>query len=377
MSIATQIFLPRHGGQLRAISERYGIPSEELMDFSANINPIGPPPSVLAAMRRALTDPATLSEYPDLNQTELRQNLAAHTGTDIEGITVANGFVPLLEACLRSITPRRCLLPVPAFNEYRKVLENAGIAVIPYPLSSEASFLYDPDAILKAALNNSCDAILLANPQNPSGTICDAEELIRLVKMAVHNKITVLLDEAFIDYSPTHSLVQQVTERTNLIVFRSITKFFAIPGLRVAYAASHPSKTQAIRRYVAPWPITTLASCAVGAAINDEAYAVESRRLNEQRRAFLQTELGRLEIASYPSAANFILLQLPTTVDANLFWEEMINDHHIVLRSCANFEGLPSGYLRIAVRSEQENAKLISALEVQLAKYRPASGTPR
>ena len=164
---------PAHGGQLRQIAAQYGIPVERLLDFSANINPAGPPSSVLSAIRRALDEPSTLAMYPDLELVELKTAVAEYTGTQRENIAVANGFVPLLDAALRSLKIKRCLLPVPSFREYRNTLEHAGVSITLYHLSSDEDFRYVPDAILNALLKHSCDAILLANPQNPSGAICD------------------------------------------------------------------------------------------------------------------------------------------------------------------------------------------------------------
>jgi threonine-phosphate decarboxylase len=354
---------PAHGGQLRQIAAQYGIPAERLTDFSANINPNGPPSSVLAAMRRALEDPATLGVYPDLELIELKQTIAKCTGVRPENVAAANGFVPLLESALRSRKIERCLLPVPSFNEYRNVLENAGVAIIPYRLSPDQGFEYKSDTVLQAILDHSCDAILLANPHNPSGALCSAQRMKGLVEMAAGHGVTVLLDEAFIDYCPNESLTRQAMESTNLIVFRSVTKFFAVPGLRVAYATANSRHIDAMNCFVAPWPIASIAVDAVCAALNDETYTEESRLANEQRRLWLERELTRLKIATSTSNANFLLLRFPPKIDVNLLWERMIVEERLVLRLCTNFEGLAEGYLRIAVRSERENERLIGSLE--------------
>jgi threonine-phosphate decarboxylase len=363
MSVTTHISVPPHGGQLRQIAAQYGIPAERLIDFSANINPTGPPLSALAAMRRVLEDPATLVVYPDLELTELKRTIAKCTGVQQENVAVANGFVPLLESALRSLKIERCLVPVPSFSEYRGTLENAGVAIAPYRLSPNQGFEYEIDTILKALLDYPCDAILLANPQNPSGALCDARRMKRLIELAERHSIRVLLDEAFIDYCPAESLTQLAMEQENLIVFRSVTKFFAIPGLRVAYAVSKSGRIQAMNRFIAPWPISSIASGAVCAALNDEAYAEESRLANKRRRVLLEEQLARLQIATYPSSVNFLLLRFPTNVDVRLLWERMIVEEQLVLRPCTNFEGLAEGHLRIAVRSEEENEGLIRGLE--------------
>jgi threonine-phosphate decarboxylase len=354
---------PMHGGQLRQIAVRYGVSAEILIDFSANINPAGPPPSVMATIRRALERSSALATYPDLDLLELKQTIAGRASIEPENIAIANGFVPLLEAALRSLKIKKCLLPVPSFSEYRRTLENNGIDISPYCLLYDKGFAYDIDAILKALLDHSCDAILLANPQNPSAALCDAGRMLRLIEMAAQHSINILLDEAFIDYCPFESLTRQSMEQTNVIVFRSVTKFFAIPGLRVAYAVSNPRHIHAMDCSIAPWPITSFASDAVCAALQDGTYVEESRDANEQRRLWLEQELARLKIATYTSSANFLLLRFPAALDVSLLWERMIVEEQIVLRSCTNFEGLAAGHLRIAVRSEPENERLIRGLE--------------
>lgn len=355
--------LPLHGGQLRQIAARYGILPEALLDFSVNINPAGPPPSVLLAIRNALENPNTLTAYPDLELGELKEIIAAYTNVRPENILVANGFVPLLEATLRSLNIDRCLLPVPCFSEYRSTLENARTTVVPYQLCSSKNFLYDPDAILQALQNSACGAILLANPQNPSGVLCEPRQMQRLIEKAGGRGITLLLDEAFIDYDPGHSLTRCSVEWSHVVVFRSVTKFFAIPGLRVSYAVCNSSKAKTIHRFIAPWPITTLASHAVCAALKDRVYEEESRLRNEQRRSWMAQQFNDLEIETYASGTNFLLLRFPAKIDINLLWERMIIEHQMVLRSCINFEGLETRHLRVAIRSERENERLIAGLE--------------
>jgi len=369
MSVAPNILAPAHGGQIRQIAARYGISAEQLLDFSANINPAGPPSSVLIAIRRAFDEPSTVAMYPDLELTELKQTIAEYTDVKPENIAVANGFVPLLEAALRSLKIRRCLLPVPSFTEYRNALDNNSVSLTPHYLSSDDNFRYAPEMILNTLLEHSCDAILLANPQNPSGAICDAGSMRQLIEMAAQRAITVLLDEAFIDYCPARSVAQWSIQQSNVVVFRSATKFFAIPGLRVAYAVSKSSKVHAMNRFIAPWPVTGFASDAVCAALNDDAYAKEARLANDRWRLWLEQELVRLKIATYPSSANFLLLRFSAEVDVSQLWEKMIVEEKIVLRSCANFEGLAPGHLRIAVRSEPENERLIRGLERVLSSF--------
>jgi threonine-phosphate decarboxylase len=269
----------------------------------------------------------------------------------------------LLEAALRTLPIRCCLLPVPAFAEYRKTLERAKIEIVPYVLRAESRFSYDPEAMV----TGQHDAVLLANPQNPSG-ICHNADVIRdLIAKASERNMYVLLDEAFIDYVPEHSLTTAASEFANLVVFRSVTKFHGMPGLRVAYAVGNPTLSASVSTNLAPWPITTLAARAVSAALNDRPYASRARTENRICRIALRRNLDLLELASYPSAANFVLFRLPSLADPNAFWRHMIGEHHIVLRACANFEALPSGHFRAAVRTQQENGQLAAAIAESLS----------
>jgi threonine-phosphate decarboxylase len=353
---------PPHGGQLRQISERFGIPASQLLDFSANINPHGPLLSVLQALQAALASPAILASYPDLEQAELKSCIAASAGVDASAIAVANGFVPLLEATLRTLSVHRCVLPVPAFGEYRRTLERVGVAVTPYALPPESDFDYDPDRLIAAFETGRHDAILLANPQNPTGALCDRTALLEILQAAARANVHVLLDEAFIDYVSVHSVADQVDHFTTLTVFRSVTKFYAIPGLRVAYAISNPEQTARLNSHLPPWPITTLASVGVCAALRDTAYAEETLAANEDHKGRLVHQLQELGLHTYPSAANFLLFRLPSPLDAQEYWQRLIVEHSIVLRDCSNFETLLSGHLRCAVRTHIENARLVSAL---------------
>jgi threonine-phosphate decarboxylase len=180
--------------------------------------------------------------------------------------------------------------------------------------------------------------------------------------------IRVLLDEAFIDYAPHASLSADVETFPNLTVFRSVTKFHGLPGLRVAYALSTQQKTTELTAALAPWAITTLASRGVTAALDDKEYVQRTLRRNEARRDALTTSLHTLGIETYPSAANFLLLRLPAGVDASDLWNRMIHDFGIVLRHCGNFEGLSQSHLRCAVRNEAENARLVKALASALSR---------
>ncbi len=354
--------IPTHGGQLRQISERFGIPVSQLTDFSANINPDGPSPAIVAALRASLEDASTLMAYPDLEEVELKRAIAAYAGVSPGNVAVANGFVPLLEAALRTLKIKRCLLPVPAFAEYRHSLSRLSIQVRPQVLTPNSIFCYDIDALLEG----DHDAILIANPQNPSGVLTSHEKLLRLVFRCAERGIAVLLDEAFIDYAPAASLTKIASQNLKVIVFRSVTKFHGTPGLRVAYAVADETTARSLNHQLPPWPITTMASIAAVAALSDSNFEERTRLHNNLRESRLRAALTELGIYVYPSAANFLLLRLPVAINATVLWQRMIVEHHLVLRDCSNYEALPPGHLRLAIRTQKENERLIASIHLAL-----------
>lgn len=357
---------PPHGGQLHAIAERFNVDPATLLDFSANINPDGPPPSVLRALRSALDVPSTLLHYPDLEERRLRQAIGTYTATTPENITVANGFVPLLEVALQAAKIRTCLLPVPSFAEYRSALRRANVHITPHILTAETSFRYNIPTILEALTAGHHDALLLANPQNPSGTLHPRAEILQLIEAAAKLGVRVLLDEAFIDYTPTQSLVHHVDDLPNLTVFRSVTKFHGIPGLRVAYSVTNRSASQILRGTLPPWAITTLASIGATTALADIDFASDSRHRNHHRCESLRQQLTTLGIHTYPASGNFLLLRFVPHIDTEALWQRLIVEHGIVLRNCSSFEALPLNHLRCAVRTEVDNRKLLTALSLLL-----------
>ena len=194
------------------------------------------------------------------------------------------------------------------------------------------------------------------------------ETLLRITEEAAERNIYVLLDEAFIDYSPEATFAREIDRFPNLIVFRSVTKFFGIAGLRVAYATANRELCRQVQDGIAPWSVTSLASLAAGLAVQDEAYARQTIALNNERRDQMRVAIRKLGIHVYPSAANFLLLRLPCSIDCQPFWERLIREHKIVLRNCANYESLCDGHLRAAVRRHAENERLVAALAYEVEK---------
>jgi threonine-phosphate decarboxylase len=358
--------LPAHGGQLHAIAAQFSVPATGLLDFSASIVPGGPSPRVTQAIANTLGNPEELRVYPDLDSQELRASLASYTNVPASNVVVGNGMVPLLSATLRAMGAQRCMLPVPAFGEYRRTLQREGVAVEPWPLSEAAGFQPDLERLIESCAERECDILLLTNPHNPTGAVMHAEKLSAAVQRARRYGIRILIDEAFIDFVPQESISAHVPELRNVVVFRSITKFFAMAGLRIAYMIAPKQLVVGVRELLAPWPVSTLAAVGAVAALEDEAWIADTLARNSREREKLAMQLSAVGLAVYPAGANFLFFRLGDVHRNRSVWEGLVADHGIVVRNCATFETLDQTYFRVAVLGSNDNQLLIRALEVVL-----------
>jgi threonine-phosphate decarboxylase len=355
-----------HGGDVWQVSEELGIPAATLLDFSANINPRGLPVRALERLARDASDPRLLSLYPDPSARRLRQALSQHLAVPAEAIAVGPGAESLLAPILRCLMPRRALVPVPAFSEYRRVCAQLQIEFAPFPLHREELFRAPVEGLCQSV--EAGGTVLLNNPHNPCGAILDRREVLRVVEATNSRGATLLLDEAFIDYAPHHSLVREAAAQPGLIVLRSLTKFYGCPALRVGYAVAHPETIQRIRSLLPSWPVTQLALDPLTEALADAEYAENSLRENAIQRERLMDSLTALGIFVFPPSANYLFLELqagmPTAAELRA---RLIATHRILIRNCDSYEGLtPGRYVRVAVRSAAENGRLIQAFAGEL-----------
>jgi threonine-phosphate decarboxylase len=204
----------------------------------------------------------------------------------------------------------------------------------------------------------------LTNPHNPTGAVVQAEKLSAAVQRARRYGIRILLDEAFIDFIPQESISAHVPELRNVVVFRSITKFFAMAGLRIAYMLAPKQLVPGVRGLLAPWPISTLAAVGAIAALKDEVWIADTLARNSREREKLALQLSALGLSVYPGGANFLFFRLGDEHRNRSVWERLIADHGIVVRNCATFETLDQTYFRVAVLGSNDNQSLIRALDV-------------
>ncbi|GAC1542388.1 MAG: threonine-phosphate decarboxylase CobD [Vulcanimicrobiaceae bacterium] len=356
--------MPVHGGDLAEVGRRYGVDPAELLDFSANLNPAGPPAVLVRELALAAADIAELQRYPDPDARGLRTALARHLDIEPDAIVVGNGAAALIGIALAALRVRSCVVPTPAFSEYRHAVTRCGATWSGVALEPARAFALDPAHLLTALRTERADACIITNPHNPSGALTPRDVILELAHDARACGAATIVDEAFIEYAPEATVTRDAAAGdASLLTIRSLTKFFAVPALRVGYAVAAPALARRMRGALPSWPVTTLAARALGAALDDAGYARRAVAENERARSRLAADLSALGCVPNTSAANFLLVALPPAHSAAELVRRLVLDDRIVVRDCSSYEGLEAGrFVRVAVRSVAENARLISAL---------------
>ncbi len=351
-----------HGGNLNELADKAGRRPEELLDFSANVNPLGPPPWLRPVISRHVEN---LAHYPDPDATPLLDAIAEHHGVASEEVIAGNGSSELLYALPRALGVWRAVIPVPAYIDYARAAAAAGLDVATLPLAEAEGFAL-PWPALDALLRGG-ECVFLGQPNNPTGVLCDAVAFREFA--AAHPGTTFLVDEAFADFVEGYASLAD--ERpTNALVVRSMTKFFAIPGLRLGYAVADAAIVARVRAATPAWSVNALAQAVGVQAVRDTDYAGRTRAYVAAQREKLAAALREIPgLSVYPGQANYLLVRLTGPErDAKRLADALLRREGIAIRVCANYAGLDASYFRVAVRTAEENERLCSALAAALTK---------
>lgn len=346
-----------HGGDIRGIARTYGRPIGAFIDFSANINPLGPPVAVQTLVA-GYASAGLLGHYPEPGLPDLANVLAQTRGVDPENILIHGGSAALFDVILRSCASRGLGLCVPAFAEYARAARANGLDVRAFMLDTRGPHAFDPDRFCRFVRDANVDAVVLNNPHNPLGFALSAAALRDLHERLP--EVTLIVDEAFADYDQEVSLASLAAGDGRVIVVRSLTKFYGIPDLRVGYAVMTAAQVERMSPYIPAWPVSGIAAAAAAAAVSDADYATTTLATNALERARLRFGLSALGLRVFPAAANFLTFE---AAGAGALRERLIAGHSIVVRECSSFAGLAADrYVRVAVRTAADNAQLLAAL---------------
>ena len=354
-----------HGGNLKVASEKYGFEQRQFVDFSANINPLGPSPKAMLAMTEGLS---SITAYPDPDCRELSAALAGFLHIPMENILFGNGATELIYLLVDVFKYKKALVTAPTFSEYGLAVLSRGGEVSEILLSEKNNFSLPVEEII--AYLPSAEILFLCNPNNPTGALCSKEDIIRIVDAARDCSCMVIVDEAFMDFvaeKDNYSVIHEALYRDNLIVLYSLTKYFGIPGLRLGTAIATQKVIERLKAAKDPWSVNSLAQIAGVHSLSDDEYIKNTKALVTEEREFLFNALQKVSgIKVYPGVANYLLLNIEATKYPSRVFVEQLGRRGVLVRDCASFTGMGSSYLRVAVKKREDNLKLVNAFEAFL-----------
>ncbi|KHK01836.1 cobyric acid synthase [Desulfovibrio sp. TomC] len=348
-----------HGGNLRALAAACGRDPADILDASASINPLGPPPWLRDAVGAGVSD---LIHYPDPEATDLIAAAVARYGAPASHFVAGNGTSELLFALPRCTGLARAVIPSPAYADYATASHKSGMDVRRLPGSELDGFALHIDRV--EAVLRSPSMVVIASPANPTGALASVADIVALADR--HPQSLFVVDEAFADFVP--DFVSLAGDRPhNVAVLLSLTKSFAIPGLRLGLLAASPDLADWVRRSLPPWSVSSLAQAVGTRALADADFLEATRRALPPLREALAAGLAALGLTVFPGAANFLLARLSLTgPNAPEVCRRMLVEHGVALRDCSNFSGLTDRYLRIAVRPLAETRRILDGLAAVL-----------
>ena len=366
-----------HGGNIFQFAHEQRIEPYEVVDFSANINPLGPSQRGLDALNAQLR---YISHYPDATNDDVLNAIADTYEMDKHQIIVGNGAAELLYAICRLPGYTGAFVPAPGFSEYKEALEASKIPVRdifyrPWEDDNGKPYFEVPYLALEtfaAELKGQDGRIIvfLGNPNNPDGTLLDKDHIRTVASMLKDANSLLVIDESFIDFvgndplqDNEHSMRSLVNEFDNIIVVHSFTKFYAVPGLRIGAAFANETLITQLQQYIPSWSVNTLAQAYTKAALNDVDYIKRTKQELNEERAFMYNALDDIEgITVYPPSANFILFQVNQEgITANYINEEL-KKYNMIVRNCYSYVGLTNHWVRIAIKDHDTNIKLVDKL---------------
>ena len=346
-----------------------------LLDYSVNLNPLAMPGSVMEASLSGLGE---MHQYPDPYQVELRKAIGCYEGIDSGNIVCGNGASELIMAAVHAFRPRAALttapimaavhafrprtaiITAPCYAGYARALMASDAKVTEYVLDENRGFLLDHSFL--ECLDENIDMVFLADPNNPNGAVIDQVLKEKIIEKCADKGIVLLLDECFLPLTGMDEA--KSTERGCVLHLRAFTKTFAIPGIRIGYLYSdNTDALELIRLHLPEWNVSRIAErtgTEAAKVLSDTEYLRDSVLMIRREREYLSHELKQLGIRVYPSDVNYLLLKS----DMDLY--HRLLERGVLVRRCANFSGLNDSFIRIAVRSHEDNLHFIEILKTVL-----------
>lgn len=344
----------KHGGNIYELS----VSESDIIDFSANINPLGYPEKLKESIIKSLS---FITSYPDPNYIKLRKSIAKEYSIDFENIIVGNGGIQLIHNAIEFVDFKNALIVSPTFVEYGKAINRFNKNISHYILKEENDFELDVNRFLESDFTN-VDLVIICNPNNPTGKYIEKNNIIKTLKHLNEFNVQLILDESFMDFLDNElSLINVINEYKNLVIIRSLTKFFAIPGLRLGFlVTSNQELIDKINKFKESWSVNIFANDFGIDIFNDKEFIIDTKKYIKNEREYLIEKLRTLNIFRvYDSTANYIFLKSKVDID----WGKELLHYNILIRKCDNYIGLDNKFYRIAVKDNKNNQILIESIK--------------
>mgnify|MGYP001183551923 CR=1 FL=1 len=332
-------------------------PNSKILDFSSNINPIGISSFVRKTIKNQLD---AIQIYPDSESTQLRKNLQQYTKIHFSQIVVGNGATEIIYNFCQAFLSKKTsvLIPIPTFGEYEAAAKLASAKV---SFFKTMDLTKDVDNFISKFPINGC--IFICNPNNPTGSLIQKKTLQKIIISAHKKNTLVFVDECFIELVPDHdeSIIKFISKYNNLFVLRSLTKSFALAGLRIGYGLGSKQMISILTKIKIPWNVSGLAQQAASTAIMNPFYLDKVKKIIKKESNYLVDSISKLKsLQCSATKTNFILIK--TKMKSKTLQKKLLKKK-ILIRDCSTFRGLNDNYIRIAVKTRKENRKLIKAFE--------------
>jgi len=364
------------GTTVYRLADELKIPERKIMDFSTPVNPMGVSNKVKAEIRKHLK---YLNRYPDDDAIRLRNRLGQHHGIDPETILCGSGSTELIHLALKAFSPRRAVIPAPTRGAYEQSCKMNGVSeIIRYGLKKENNFEMDVREFIKTAeealsrhqsslitdyASPSSGIVFLCNPNYPTGRLLKKQAVKYIADAARRLECYLVVDEAYMDFSPEDSVIAEAAGNPCLIVLRSLSYYYALAGLRFGYGVFPARCIERLKEFRVPRMVNSLAQKAAAAALKDKAYKKNSSAMIRQEKAFLEKSFRKLGLAFIPSDANFYLVNTASAPEIC----RRLRSKGMLVGDCSDLQGLGNSCMCIAVKSHRENALLIREMARILA----------
>lgn len=363
-----------HGGNSIELARQLGCSPQEITDMSSNINPLGPPPGLIRYLKHHID---AVGFFPEVDARETSERFAHCCGIDPKRVLAGNGTTQIIYSIPQALGVNSALIVGPTYSDYADACHLNNVKTTFAFAEATKNFQADINQI-RTRLDQ-MDAVFICNPNNPTGSLIPPDELESLCRS--YPGTYFIIDESYLPFvQGGDALSLRTLDSGNLMVLSSISKIFAIPGLRIGFMISAADIIKKFKRFLQPWSVNSLAQLAVGHLMankdNADAFIQKTQRhIRAERRRFLDAAKDFSDIYLYPSTTNFILAQLPYDLRAEDVINQLSRDK-ILIRNCRNFNGLSNRFIRVSLKTTEINNMLAAKLANIVATPAPGYGSP-